>query len=448
MATERRRRSGDKKPKNKKASRKQTPATGPTSVHDVPDHVLELILLLLRSPACLLRAAASCKRWRRVVAAAEFLSRYGSLHAPSVVAGHYHASDPDWVEYGLPSITVTESPVFVPSPSLAVDTRRFSLDFLPDSDSGWAVADSRGSLLLLFKRRTGWAARAYSHSLPDLLVCEPLTRRYQGVLRPERACFCLGVFLLDGDGDGSGGRRIRMSNFRVVAVLHEYDISGDGRGTPVACVFSSGSDGGWRVQRSTLTTHSAVVSLPGDVECISFAGRANGSRYWVIDEDDGAMLVFDEATMEFSRVPFPTGGIEGDESSYDRWSFRVIGGDDGAPRVVRMMSNELMVLGQEKHHQGGGSWVVEKLVRLPEATVGLPGREDRFFQQNAMIVAAHDTYVLVTPQVKTWLISVELKTMHMEREHGRNKYAGAAYASELPWPPSFTACAEHSRRRR
>ncbi|CAD6225306.1 unnamed protein product [Miscanthus lutarioriparius] len=161
------------------------------------------------------------------------------------------------------------------------------------------------------------------------------------------------------------------------------------------------------------------------------------------------MLVLDEATMEFSRVPFLTDNNDNTGGPYDRWSFRVIGGKDShAPRVVRLVSNELMVLVEHQQGQGGDKWwVVEKLVRLPEATLGLEGRKQRFFQRNAMIVAAHETYVLVTPREKTWLFSVELETLHVEREHQRNKYAGMAHPFQLPLPPSLMACAQHGRRR-
>ncbi|OEL21830.1 hypothetical protein BAE44_0017151 [Dichanthelium oligosanthes] len=437
MASKRRprRRDKDNKPKSKGASEKEQLPSGPTSLHHIPDHLLELILLRLHSSACVLRAAAACKRWRRVITAAGFLSRSLSTHC---VAGHYHAFDPDWVDYGSPPIT--GNPVFVPSPSLTVDGRRLSLnDFLPDSDSGWALADSRGSLLLLFKRRTGWAARANTHSFPDVVVCEPLTRRCQGILSPEHTT-CLGVFLLDGD------RGIGMSDFRIVAVLHEDHESEEGRAMPVACVFSMGNDGGWRVLPS-VCTNSASVSLPGSIESISFAGRANGCLYWAIggEEDGGAILAFDDAAMAFSRVPFPAD--DDNEGSDDRWSFRVIGsGEDGALRVVRTVRNELTV--HARRQGSGDEWVLERLVRLREATAGLPGRSERFFQRNAMIMAAHETYVLVTPQEKTWLFSVDLETLQVEREHERNKYAGQAYPSELPWPPSLTARTDERGRRR
>jgi hypothetical protein len=81
--------------------------------------------------------------------------------------------------------------------------------------------------------------------------------------------------------------------------------------------------------------------------------------------------------------------------------------------------------------------------------VGLPGREERFFDQGAKIVGANTEYVKLTPMLalgeETWLFSVELDTMRVEREHERNKYKGAGYPCELPWP---TVLPNHVRRAR
>ncbi|TVU09171.1 hypothetical protein EJB05_42617, partial [Eragrostis curvula] len=437
MATERRHRRSRRN--RSKKNREEARPDGPTSVHDVPDHLLELVLLRLDSSATLLRAAAACKLWRRIITGSTgFLTRFRSLHAPCV-AGHYHAYDPDWVEYGVPPIT--GSPVFVPSSSSStavVDSRRFSLDFLPESDSGWAIADSRGSLLLLFRKRTGWAERAReSFYFPDLVVCDPLTRRYQGILRESH--YSNGVFLLDGDGSG-GHRIINMSNFRVVAVDSYYFETEPEGFKPVACVFTPGSDGGWR-DLPTASTNSDAITLPGSTD--TFAGRANGSLYWVTGED-GAMLALDQATTQFSLVTFPGAGADACfGGSLDKWSVRVIGGEDGALRVVRMVNSNLTIF---VRHRDSEDLVVEKCLRLPDAAIRLPGCEDyNYFLRNAMIAAAHDTYILVTPQEKTCLFSVELDTMEVEFEHERNKYPGTAYPCELPWPPSLEACSDRGR---
>ncbi|CAN6217289.1 unnamed protein product [Urochloa humidicola] len=53
---------------SEKRKRKRLPAgTGTSSIHDLNDDLLELVILGLDSPKCLIRAAATCKHWRRIV---------------------------------------------------------------------------------------------------------------------------------------------------------------------------------------------------------------------------------------------------------------------------------------------------------------------------------------------------------------------------------------------
>ncbi|CAL5080929.1 unnamed protein product [Urochloa decumbens] len=438
----RHRRGGDERPKMKTSSRKKEATAGPaTSVHDIPDHVLELIFLRMDSCASVVRAASACRRWCHLLAGAAFASRFGSL---PLLAGHYHTVH-NFFDRSLAASRAT--PVFVPSPGMAgVDPRHFSLDFLPDSTS-WELADSRGGLLLLFKKSTAqasWSWTGYRYLPDQLVVCEPSTRRHQGILSPPYLQGkCIGLFLLHGDGDdgSAGGRRIGMSNFRVLAVLHEFKPWVYGRIGPVACAFSSGCDGGWRVLPESAAAFDGDAAVPDRVEQISFAGRVGGSAYWAIGQEHGAsMLVLDVATAAFSVVTFPEHLVR----SHDRHNFRVISGEDGGLRVVRLLDNELKVFGRR---HGSDEWVLRNHVRLPEATRGLPGHEDRFFQQNAaVIVAAEETHVVVTPQEKTWPFSVDLETMEVERALERNKYAGTAFPYELPWPPAvLMTCAQRGR---
>jgi hypothetical protein len=195
--------------RNKRASTKREilPA-GPTSVHHIPDHLLELVLLRVDSSLALLRAAFACKRWRRIIADTAFLARFRSLHPPHV-PGHYHVVDPSYRDRLLPEPD-RNNRVFVPDPSTAgaIDRRHFSLDFLPNAyadSSYWELADSRGSLLLLYRQTKN---RTWQLRFPDLVVCDPLSRRYQGITYPPemRRHLCFGAFLLDGTAvDETGG---------------------------------------------------------------------------------------------------------------------------------------------------------------------------------------------------------------------------------------------------
>ncbi|GJN35498.1 hypothetical protein PR202_gb24281 [Eleusine coracana subsp. coracana] len=201
MERERRRR---RKTKKAVAAAEVPPST--TSVHDIPDDLLRLILLCLASPLWLIRAAATCKRWRGVIAAADegsaFLREARSLHPPTII-GHYH-------DQTFPYRTIC----FVrSSPPAPIDGSRFSLDFLPfpiavddGKTSGWEIVDCHGGLVLL---RNDYAFRQSA-----LIVCDPLTRRYQGIRGPpdytEETGEFLCVYLLDGE-DGT----ISISNFRL-----------------------------------------------------------------------------------------------------------------------------------------------------------------------------------------------------------------------------------------
>ncbi|PUZ70348.1 hypothetical protein GQ55_2G221600 [Panicum hallii var. hallii] len=430
--------------------RRSLPAV-PATVDDLPDELLDRLLLYLGSPLDLIRAAATCKRWRRTIADKGFLGRSYAIHGAPRVAGHYYVTDtqpPDVT--GVLRWPPQKPAAFVPTSPAVVDGSLFSLDFLyvPPEEADRPrrryyynyprrvrhnrcreIVDSRGSLLLLTNgpRRESIHPRRWS---PDFIVCESVSRRYQGIARPADLSHLplLGAFLLDGGGGGD-----TMSNFRVLSVLYEPDRWRYQFGTPRACVFAPGSDGGWHLCWHTMDDGNVDVPL---VETIHLAGRAAGRVYWGIE--DGTVLVLDESTLKFSLLTFPS-QMRG---PYRRTSFRVIGsgvdGEDKAARVVRVDGEELEVFGQLPDF---GEWVMEKSIRLRDATAGLPGGRDyRFFRLPARIVTAGNTFVVLTPAEKTWLFSVELETMEVEREHVRNRHIGPSYPCALPWPPVLQAC--------
>jgi hypothetical protein len=233
-------------------------------VHDLPNELLDRVFLGVASSLHLVRAAATCRRWRRAVADRGFLGRFGALHSATRVAGHYYATEksPPTADAtadptGRPLAVETKLVMLVPTPAAAlsvVDSKLFSLNFLfikitpkvgvvVPRKYQWAcrskdIVDSRGSLLLL---RT--AATRFS---PDFIVCEPVTRRFQAIAGPAgfRHLLFLGAFLLDGGGGANS-----MSGFRVLTVLCERNTTYSDRGTPRALVFAPGGDdgGGWQL---------------------------------------------------------------------------------------------------------------------------------------------------------------------------------------------------------
>ncbi|GJN03410.1 hypothetical protein PR202_ga20851 [Eleusine coracana subsp. coracana] len=61
-----------------------------TSIDDFTDDLLELVFLHVPSPTSLVRAAAVCKPWRRLIADARFLRRFHMLHRPAVAGYHFN----------------------------------------------------------------------------------------------------------------------------------------------------------------------------------------------------------------------------------------------------------------------------------------------------------------------------------------------------------------------
>ncbi|CAN6210424.1 unnamed protein product [Urochloa humidicola] len=407
----------NKAPKPTAASRsdeEQPPARDeatPAVHEDVPDHVLELILLRLDSSVSLVRAASACKLWLRVVADAGFLARF-RLRVP-LVLGHYHNF-------------VHPRPAFAPwsPPTLRESSTPFSLDFVPEFSGTWEAVDSRDGLLLL--RNDEWGRT----SDPDLAICDPKTRRYQPITLPAGDNLSssrrnlLGMFLLRGGATGArhgGELSASMSNFRVLVVVLRGHMLDRGRGVPGARVYH-GSKRCWREVRCPWTGN---IDVPAVAASFYFAGRANGRLYWGIRGFRAAALVLDEATAGVSLEPLP--------ACMQGWSeaqcFRVVGGEDnGTLRALRLEKDGLRVF--RRLEGGGGEWVHERLVRLPKYDHGFVG--------TAIIFAAHERYALVRPQHHWERFSVDLKTMAVKPVPVRSTnvlYQGPGYPYELPWPP-------------
>uniref|UniRef100_M8C3Q8 F-box domain-containing protein n=1 Tax=Aegilops tauschii TaxID=37682 RepID=M8C3Q8_AEGTA len=256
----------------RKNSRRGSPPAAEIDV--LLDDLLELVFLRLPSPANLVRAASTCKRWRRVIAGdgGGLLRRYGTLHGASDdVVGHYCVDDCDGYPYRRrPSL----DPVFVPSPSSSspwadtVAARNLALDFLPRGefgDSRWELADIRGGLLLVFDRAVA----------PRLLICDPLRRCYREIPRSAwfHGCHLLGAFLLDGEDADAG---ISMSNFRVSCMLYCFR---NRNGSVKFRFWSRGSDDGsadWTVGDNIL------LSLDKDA--------AELTCFLVVDDEEYAAL--------------------------------------------------------------------------------------------------------------------------------------------------------------
>ncbi|CAN6356690.1 unnamed protein product [Urochloa humidicola] len=324
-----------------------------TSIQDISYDTLEVILQHLPSPVVLVRAAATCKLWRRVVGDAGFLRRFRRRNGPYVL-GHYHpyfGGRVDFVPLPAPEMEI----------GIASISDRVSLDFLSRPfrhDHNTVLHDSRDGLL------------AFCHIDSTINVCCPLTKK-QKVLFPISTTPALagkletqeilGAFFIDPDPDEG----LNMSNFRILRVQLRQCLHDSSSKTVEAFIFSASRDDHRWHQLGSMAIGDDIIPYMMWPRLTQFVGRAGSSIFWC-EVRANVVLHLDESTSEFSCFTLP-GGTAGIcrkqlySHDHDMWSLRVIGGNTGSVRLLRIAGDVLEVL---CHDRGSGTCRVERRVRV------------------------------------------------------------------------------------
>ncbi|KAF6986086.1 hypothetical protein CFC21_003877 [Triticum aestivum] len=414
----------------------------PTTLHDVPDRLLEPILArLMASPLCLARAAATCKRWRRIMGRTRFflseVDRVGYRQAPQPrpVAGNYRSR--------LSSLGGREF-VFVPTPPAArygIKNSHFSLDFLPGGCRKWEVVDTSRSLVLLAKKRKGaWMRRCF----PSLLVCEPATRRYQLIPRMEEMKHhrCLGSYLVGTERctefKPSGDRRLldTMQTFKVVCVAYQgHDRLCDDVGSARACIFARKTEvrkgrpetHTWYAERSRCLGYNYNAHLHG-ADSLHFLGHAEGSLFWSIKGDKECLVSYGGPWLpeNFNGTVLRVT----DDSAYENVQFVCLQGS----------TLQIFVIPTVAYLSIG--WELHKSLELMEATRGLTGYKEEYFDGSLKVVMTSPKFIVLALENGTWLFSIDLDTMEVAKcNHKTVDHLGILdFPCELPWPPTLRAC--------
>ncbi|XP_051190992.1 uncharacterized protein [Lolium perenne] len=264
------------------------------NIDTVADDMLELVFLRLPLPLDLIRAACTCKRWRRIIAG-DNGRVIRSLHGAQSfhIIGHYHV---DMRPYS--SRPPGLNPFFFPSKlqpcwTNILATWNPTLDFLPQPELRsfcWELADIRGGLLLVLL----FDEEYYSKPPLRLVLCDPRTQRIRSIPLSAwfHGCNFLGAFLLNGEAPGT---YISLSNFRVTCVLERNCVVR-------ACVFSSAGGGRW----TSCATRGTTIIYGNDYWTANgqamFAGGTEATAYWTVQN---GVLALDKEAAKLSLSILP-----------------------------------------------------------------------------------------------------------------------------------------------
>ncbi|CAN6356691.1 unnamed protein product [Urochloa humidicola] len=402
-----------------------------TTIDDISDDTLEVILQHITSVAVLIRAAATCKLWRRVIGGAGFLRRFRRLNGLHILGYHVYYSN-----FGSGMFFVSS-----PAPAAGETTtiigeisNRASLEFLPRSS---VLHDSRGGLIAssstgcMVSVGSPWTQKQKLFFCPPPPACTA-----GGFLCPT---LILGAFLVDADLDDTPMSLPNLSNFRVLCVeLRECRHDGS-RNVQVRAFLCFGRDHKL-LQLGAMMVGDIAPGATMTVRTPPFVvvGRAGGSICWCT-EHNNVVLHLDESSGEFSCFTLPehTGSVSGNKLyPYGRSNLRVIGGNTGSVHLVRIAGDDLEVLCYDR---GVRACVVERRVRASQ----VPNDDDYmarllcrrwYFSDDTAEAAAPGSIVLCDNQCgveRVWMFSVDTRNIELERvQKLRN---GRAFPYELPW---------------
>ncbi|CAN6361802.1 unnamed protein product [Urochloa humidicola] len=362
-----------------------------------PDEILGEIFLRLDSSADLARASAVCSAFLRV---ARFLRRNRSLYGRPVVG---FLQSEDRLYLGGRSLYHAEPPHPAASAGRALaQLVDLTFSFLPDPSS-WRICDAGDGRLLLASR----TARSFT----DLVVCDPLHRRYVRI-PPLPDDLITGNFrwgrypFLAPAGE-------EESSFGVIWIMKlDSKVS--------AFIFTSATRE-WRgVTFDSWTGKGAAILT----SCRHYAHRS----LCQISELFTDVLMLDTRRMEFSAVRAPP--VE------DRRLVAIVEAGEGRLGLLTIGDDmlDLHCKAWQDNNDGAEEWQHEKTIPLPDAdslmyTFSGAGSGYLLLQANPSELASSSQEV-----TKVQYFTLEVKTLLIERLCLSNKSIDSAhlYANFLP----------------
>ncbi|KAL6657867.1 hypothetical protein ACP70R_005647 [Stipagrostis hirtigluma subsp. patula] len=367
-------------------------APPPQQLPALADDLLEEIFLRVASPADLVRAAAACAAFRRVILHASFLRRHRSLHPP-LLLGVLCAGRPGPADFQF-------QPAEAPHPSARAGhdlacAAGFSFAYLPPRD--WDPCDARDGRVLLKSGPAGYDGVVLA--LVDLAVCDPLFQRYL-LLPPIPNDLLASVQLLDQDPRcfepllAPSGDDEDETSFRVIAIAYCTTRS-------VVFVYSTGS-GSWSLGSSTSWDDTLLPLAP---EC-NFERHhyVNGCFFWR-SGCGNKLIKLAVNTMEFTTIDLLPG--------HDGHDIVVVEAGEGRLAVYSQISRGTICSYTMMENEGerADEWQMQSMIPLPS-------------EYNCYIKGAAEGYIFLVGVPKSRKVravapavcfSLEIKTSKIER---------------------------------
>ncbi|KAL6615536.1 hypothetical protein ACP70R_037806 [Stipagrostis hirtigluma subsp. patula] len=384
--------------------------SGQTTIDSLDEDVLLDIFLFLPSLASLIRAALTCRAWRRAVASSPaFRRRFRELHRAPLL-GLFAEPQRD----ALPS--------FAPAPSrdrdvlAAIRGVDFALTSLQDPDGyacdaplRWRVHDCRGGYLLLMN----WDAALLATVNPldrdltdyfDMPFDRDTTTETEVTHRGKP--ISVDVHLLCSDEE--------PMSFRLVWLFHDESRVQVGVFSSETCDWFFHP---WVHIKERAPPHDA------DKYWLHSGVQVNGHLYWLFRNQEH-MLKLDIATMEFSVLEMPP-----NLKTQDGYSYIVGETKDGTPCIVYSFGLNIGVLIHGVDDNGVDGWIFGGMVQY-EGEAEPPENGG-----NVHVVAIMDGFVyLATSEM---VLSLCLETMELEKLFPRSFRAHCFRPYIMAWPPSL-----------
>ncbi|TVU34109.1 hypothetical protein EJB05_15937, partial [Eragrostis curvula] len=420
IAASPRRNAGDRSPSRK--HRKESSATT-GGVASLGDDLLHEIFLRLPSLATLIRAAHTCRAWRRAVASSwAFRRSFRATHSAPLL-GLYFDSIPGVVQ-GLLNPARRTFPNFVPTrfagrdQAAAVRGGDFLLTSLDDDGPhGWEIHDSRAGYLLL--------GHGDQETLCLLNPTAPRTRRFLGFSQKD---------IIDGHGGSPVVHKACLLcseedpfSFRIFRVAND-------KSRARAAVFSSGTNE-WSFYP---WVGVQVPSVGGPSLFSKRSMQSNGFLYWS-HMYQKHVITLDPATMRFSVTELPlclhrncTFSI-GETSSGESCIVYAAAGFGVGMFVSGGISND-----------GVGKWVPHKRDNMQTELRRVLGTSEVCYDGMKVVAVRNGFAYLETSRrpsyssiFPNWILSLSLDTMKLDKLIVRACESCYVHPYVMAWPSTL-----------